>query len=178
MQEIVMPEFRSHGNVLVARSPADNQSEESIERELIGRIASGDRPAMERLYVRYYSQLLNFFAILTSRADLVEDCIIDTMLKVWRECATIKENGTVAVWIMSIAYSCARNLDHDGASLAPVEMSLHTHSLPLGLPREQRAVLHLAYAGGFSRQDVANIMQISGERIQILLADARCRLQP
>jgi RNA polymerase sigma-70 factor (ECF subfamily) len=194
-QEIVMPEFRSHGNVVVARSHADNHSEESTERELVGRIASGDRSAMDRLHVRYYPQLLNFFSILTSRADLVEECIVDTMFKVWRERATIKENGTVAVWIMSIAYSYARNPvldgvasqrhaqppaphpDHAGTSLAPVESS-HTHSLLLGLPREQRAVLHLAYAGGFSRQDVAKIMQISGERIQMLLADARCRLRP
>lgn len=174
-----MPEFRSRGNVVVAAwSPADNHSEESTERELIGRIASGDRSAMDRLYVRYYSPLSNFFAILTSRADLVEECIVDTMLEVWRERTTMKDNGTAAVWIMSIAYSYAPHADHDGTSLAPVEMSSHTHSLLLELPREQRAVLHLAYAGGFSRQDIANIMQISGERIQMLLADARCRLRP
>jgi RNA polymerase sigma-70 factor, ECF subfamily len=195
-QEIVMPEFRSHGNVVVARSPADNHSEESTERELMARIASGDRSAMDRLYLCYYSQLLNFFSILTSRADLVEELIIDTMLKVWRERATIKENGTVAAWIMSIAYSYARNLvhdgvgsqrhaeppvphpDHEGTSLVAVEMSSYAHNLLIGLPREQRAVLHLAYAGGFSRQDIANIMQISGERIQMLLEGARCRLRP
>jgi RNA polymerase sigma-70 factor (ECF subfamily) len=195
-QEIVMSELRSRGNVTAVRSLADNHSEESTERELIGRIASGDRSAMDRLYVGYYSQLLNFFAILTTRADLVEELIVATMLKVWRERATIEEKGTVAVWIMSIAYSYARNLvrdvvgshrqaqppvphpNHGGRSVAPVEMSSHTHDLLLGLPGEQRAALHLAYAGGFSRQDIANIMQISGERIQMLLTDARGRLRP
>jgi RNA polymerase sigma factor (sigma-70 family) len=195
-QEIVMPEFRSRSNVVAVRSPADNHSEGSTERELIGRIASGDRSAMDRLYVCYYSQLFNFFAILTSRADLVEELIVDTMLKVWRERATIKEKGTVAVWIMSIAYSYAMNLvrdvagsqrhtqppvphpDQEGTSLALVEASSSAHNLLLRLPGEQRAVLHLAYAGGFSRQDIANIMQISGECVQMLLADASCRLRP
>jgi RNA polymerase sigma-70 factor (ECF subfamily) len=189
-----MPEFRSQGNVVAMQSSADNHSGESTERELIARIASGDCTAMDGLYVCYYSQLLHFFSILTSRADLVEECIIDTMLMVWRKRKTIKEKETVAVLIMSIAYSYGRNLVldvvgsqwyarppvphlYDGTSLASDEMSSHTRSVLLGLPREQRAVLHLAYAIGLSRQDIANIMRISGERVQTLLADARCRLR-
>jgi RNA polymerase sigma-70 factor, ECF subfamily len=190
-----MPELRLRSNVVVARSPAENHSEDSTERELVARIASGDRAAMDDLYVCYYSRLLNFFAILTSRADLVEELIIDTMLKVWRERAIINEKGTVAVWILSIAYSYARNFvrdvvgspsysqlpvphpSHDATSLAFVETYWHTHNLLLRLPGEQRVVLHLAYAGGFSRQDIANIMQMSGECVQMLLADTGCRLR-
>ena len=45
----------------------------------------------------------------------------------------------------------------------------------LKLPVEERALLHLVYIGGYSRRDIADIMNISCECVDVLLSDARAR---
>jgi hypothetical protein len=59
-------------------------SSKRTEHALLVCISSGDRSAMEQLYLLYFARLAKFFWHLTADADLVEELINDTMLAVWR----------------------------------------------------------------------------------------------
>jgi DNA-directed RNA polymerase specialized sigma24 family protein len=189
----VMDTTQPAGNVATAHSSAGKPPTEEAERALLALISAGDRSAMDKLYVLYFARLAKFFLHLTAHADLVEELVNDTMVEVWREGASIGGNPSVAVWIMGLAYSHGkRRVAKVGALLRAQPSALHTeHDRPrstttleaswcldeflLRLPVEERALLHLVYSGGHSRRDIADIMNISCECVDVLLSDIRLR---
>ena len=158
-----MSDGGSLGEVVPARLSTARRTARSAERELIAAISAGGRSAMEELYFLHFARLAKFFLHVTGRVDLVEDLINDTMFDVWRGSAKIGSDTSVPAWIMGLAYSRG-------------QMRLAAAGLT-GPSFEERAVLHLVYAGGFSRQSIADIMDTSGERVDVLLTDARHRLR-
>jgi len=181
------------GNVATAHSSAGKPPTEEAERALLALISAGDRSALDKLYVLYFARLAKFFLHLTAHADLVEELVNDTMVEVWREGASIGGNPSVAVWIMGLAYSHgkkgvakggARRLhgqpsvlqtEHDSPRSTTLEASSRLDEFLLSLPVEERALLHLVYSGGHSRRDVADIMNISCECVDVLFGDIRLR---
>src|SRR5262249_28011685 len=122
----------------------------------------------------------------------IEDLITETMLDVWRTSATITDETSVNVWIMRFAYA------HVSKHLAWADVrtsSLKTRSHPdTWLSRQpdalrelaevfaylrvvERAVVYLVYSG-HSRQDVAEILGVSGESLDEHLASSRIPLHP
>jgi DNA-binding response OmpR family regulator len=93
------------GNSATVQSSTAKDLEEPRGRDLLASISARDCSAMGEFYVSYFAPLVNFFAFLTAGDDLVEELISDTMLKAWRESATIGKTASVSVWIMGIAYS-------------------------------------------------------------------------
>jgi DNA-directed RNA polymerase specialized sigma24 family protein len=164
------------GNVSTAYSAAGKQPTEEAARALLAFISAGDRSAMDRLYVSYFASLANFFLHVTAHADLVEELINDTMLEVWREGASIGANASVAVSIMGLAYSHGqKRVAKVGAQRLHSQASSCPDDSLLRLPVEERALLHLVYVGGYSRRDVARIMNVSCEYVDVLLSGARLR---
>ena len=152
---------------------------------------------MATLYVLYFARLVNFFLHLTARADLVEELINDTMIEVWQKGASIRGNSSVSHSIIALAYSRGQKcvaeagVTRPHARAQPIlrdtsqnnlrgttsDTSWSSHGFLLKLPVEERAVLHLVYASGHSRREVANIMNISCECVDVLLSDALLRLR-
>jgi DNA-directed RNA polymerase specialized sigma24 family protein len=183
------------GDAVTAYSSSGKESTEQAERALLGLVSAGDRCAMSNLYVLYFTRLSNFFRHLTAHADLVEELISDTMVEVWKEGASIGANGPVSLAIMGLAYSrglrrfaeaaaarlhaqpVIQEADHDSHFPTTSHMPTIPLDFLLKLPFEERAVLHLVYASGHSRRDVAFIMNISCECVDVLLGDARRRLR-
>jgi DNA-directed RNA polymerase specialized sigma24 family protein len=181
------------GDVARVHSTVCKQPAEEAERALLAFISAGDRSAMDGFCVLYFARLANFLSALTAHADLVEELIGDTMVEVWRDCASIAENASVAVWVMGLAYLHAQKrvakaggprlhaqpsllyTDHDGPQPTTLEVSSRLDESLLRLPVEESALLHLVYAGGYSRRDIADIMKISCECVDALLSDARAR---
>jgi DNA-directed RNA polymerase specialized sigma24 family protein len=171
------------------------QSTEEAERALLALISVGDRSAMVNLYTLYFARLANFFRHLTAHADLTEKLIDDTMVEVWQEGASVAANVTVSRAIMGLAYSrgqkrfaeagvtrppvqpAIQETGRDSPLLATSDTSSNPKDFLVGLPVEERAVLHLVYASGHSRRDIADIMNISCECVDVLLGDARLRLR-
>jgi DNA-directed RNA polymerase specialized sigma24 family protein len=166
---------------------------EEAERALLALVSADDRSAMEILYVLYFARLANFFLHLTTKRDLVDDLIIDTMVEVWKEGASFAANTSVSVAVMRLAYSFGKKriveasetrphlrhaiLDtgHDSPFSTALDTASNKQDCSFNLPIEERALLHLVYASGHSRSDVAYIMNISCERVDVLLGDARLR---
>src|SRR5882757_49698 len=152
------------------------QSLEESERALLTLVSAGDRSAMERLYVLYFARLANFFLRLTAKRDLIDDLVIDTMVEVWTKGAALAANIPVSVAMMRLAYSCGKNRIVEAGETRPhLRRAIADADQHSDLPIEERVLLHLVYALGHSRSDIACIMNISCECVDVLLDDARRR---
>jgi DNA-directed RNA polymerase specialized sigma24 family protein len=187
--------IRPPGNDTTGHSSVGNQSTEEAERALLALISAGDRGAMDKLYILYFARLANFFWILTAHPDLAEELIHDTMFEVWRGGVSIAANASVSLAIMRLAYSLAQkrftaaianqphtqpaihDTDHDSPTLTISDTPSNPQVSLSKLPFEEKAVVYLAYASGHSRQDIADIMNISCECVVALLGNARLRLR-
>jgi RNA polymerase sigma factor (sigma-70 family) len=165
-------------------------STEAAERALLALVSTGDRCAMDQLYIRYFARLANFFQNTTLRADAVEELVNDTMLEVWKAGESIRTNASVLLAIMRLAYSRVqqyfvearadeahsqrdvRDWEQSKSMLAkatPSDLQIFLSKLPV----EERAVVHLVYASGCSRRETADVMKIACDCVDVLLRAAR-----
>jgi RNA polymerase sigma-70 factor, ECF subfamily len=178
------------GSVATGHASAGKLSMEAGERALLSLVSAGDRCAMEQLYIRYFARLAKFFQNVTTRADLAEELINDTMFEVWKEGASIGANASVFLAIMRLAYSRVQKhfaepsadephsqrdvQDRESSkSLLTTDTSSDLQIFLSKLPVEERAVVHLVYASGCSRRETADIMKIACDGVDVLLRDAR-----
>jgi DNA-directed RNA polymerase specialized sigma24 family protein len=101
------------------------------------------------------------------------------MFDVWQQSARIGSATSVPECIMGLAYSHGQSAPftkHRSAPTTTPDRPRDQQDFLMKLPFEERAVLHLIYAGGFSRPSIAGIMNTSCERVDVLLTDARRRL--
>ena len=165
------------------------------EKELIARIADGDRKAFEELYYLYHRRLARFLTRLTRRYDLAEEVVNDTFWVVWRKARTFRGDSQPSTWILGIAYRKARNAFRTSARLA--EKNLEIEQLPptdeqpadveelrdwLGralaeLPLEQRLAVELCYELGHSCEEIATMMDCPVNTVKTRLFHARAKLQ-
>jgi len=178
----------------IKRFSADHQSTEVEERALLALVSTGDRWAMDQLYIRYFARLARFFENMTVRVDLVEELVKDTMLEVWKAGHSIRADATVFLVIMRLAYSCAQKYfaearadeaqsQRDAHDWNGSESPLAVATLPdlqillSELPVEERAVVHLVYASGCSRRETADVMKIACDCVDVLLCGVRASVK-
>jgi DNA-directed RNA polymerase specialized sigma24 family protein len=180
------------GDVTPAHATSGRESSKELDRALLASISVGDRRAIETLYALYFSRLASFFLELNVRADFIEELIIGIMVEVWKEGASIAANVPVSVAIMRLAYShgqrhfakdteTQRAFPHDKKNdegSLPVRLAVASNQQDshFTLPFGERALLYLVYGCGHSRQDVADIMKVSSECVDLWLGDARRHL--
>jgi hypothetical protein len=70
---------------------------------LIGRIAYGDRLAMQVLYARYHVRVFRFVVRLVRDEATAEDVISEVFLDVWRQADRFEGRSTVSTWLLAIA---------------------------------------------------------------------------
>lgn len=184
-------------------SHAKRNADPSVELEfaLIRAIARGDRRAFEKLYTRYHGLLTRFLIRSTSRRDLVEEVVNDTLWAVWRGASRFRGDSKPRSWVIAIAYRCllkalrdrplepgSSPLGDDDAGLldgfietpgdsARAEMrDWVQHGLDL-LPKEQRMTLELAYFLGQSCEEIARIMNCAVGTVKARMFHARVRLR-
>ena len=131
---------------------------------------------MAQLYILYFARLTKFFQHMTVCADLVEELTNDTMFEVWKRGASVDANASVLVVIMRLAYSRAQKHFNGARADEPHSRGDAPSDLQVFLPRlsvEKKAMLHLVYAGRFSRRETADIMRITCDDVDVLLSDVR-----
>jgi RNA polymerase sigma-70 factor (ECF subfamily) len=135
---------------------------------------TGDRLALEELYLGYQLRLARFLSRFTRREVIVEEIINDTFMVVWRQANKFRFASQVSTWIFGIAYRIAlksihRERDHSAAQSLDecpeqlVDPMLETevqdwlmHGLSR-LPDEQAVSLQLACHIGHSLVEIAQI---------------------
>ena len=70
---------------------------------LIGRIASGDRLAMQVLFARHHVKVYRFVLRLVREESTAEDLISEVFLDVWRQADRFEGRSQVSTWLLAIA---------------------------------------------------------------------------
>ena len=149
------------------------------DRDVLDRIAGGQREAVEELYDRYRTMAYSIALRITNDAALAEDVVQDAFVGVWRNAVRYAEDrGSVRTWLLSIVHH--RSVDalrrRRTTSELPVgdEPPPESMTLPDVWPEVagrllrleilqalrtlsdvQREALELAYFGGLTQQEIA-----------------------
>src|SRR5580693_1703665 len=173
--------------------PVKNCSKES-DGELLTAIGTGDRRALEELYLSYHRRLARFLARFTQRYENAEEIINDTFLVVWQNAKDFRRASLVSTWIFGIAYrtalkslrrqknhAAARSLDECPEQTVDPAMETEVQDwLSQGLdrlPAEQRLTLELAYHMGHSLEEIAAITDAPIGTVKARMFHARAKLR-
>jgi RNA polymerase sigma-70 factor, ECF subfamily len=165
------------------------------DRDLLDKVAEGDRQALQDLYLIYHRKLAGFVLRFTRRRDVVEEVINDTLYVVWCKASEFRGDSKLSTWIMGIAYRCAlrslRRRGHQLFAAVPIE----NESLPAAdelaaaetgewiaqamqqLSTDQRLTLELAYGQGYSCEEIAEIMDCPVNTVKTRMFHARGKLR-
>ena len=182
------------------RDREHSAAEDRIDRELLERIAGGDRQALARLYDRYYHSLLRFMHRLTGDLGEAQEGVNDVMLVVWERAGAFAGRSRVATWILGIGYRKAlkhRSRLHKWAQrfkAADWEEVIEPKAGNEGLNDElanrdllyrafatltprQRAVVELTYYFGYSYEEIARIIGCPENTVKTRMFHARAKLK-
>jgi len=166
-----------------------------LEAALLRRVALRDRIAFQELYLIYHRRLARFLLRLTTRHDVIDEIINDTLWVVWRKASEFRGQSTISTWILGIAYRRglktlrARRAKEwfidlvaqlPTSSVDPREHDMNRDWLVQALdelPLEQRAALELAYMYGHSCEEIAAIMDCPVNTVKSRMFQARHKLQ-
>jgi RNA polymerase sigma-70 factor, ECF subfamily len=165
------------------------------DRDLLDKVAAGDREALRGLYLIYHQRLAGFLLRFTRRQDLVEEVINDTLYVVWCKAGEFRGDSRLSTWIMGIAYRCAlkalRRRGHQLFHAVPIEDEPLPAPDELGaaetsewvalamqqLSTDQRLTLELAYGQGHSCEEIAEIMDCPVNTVKTRMFHARGKLR-
>src|ERR1700758_5008081 len=72
------------------------------DEALIGRIARGDRLAMQVLFARHHVRVYRFALRLVRNEAVAEDLISEVFLDVWRQAGRFEGRSAVSTWLLAI----------------------------------------------------------------------------
>src|SRR3984957_20411078 len=164
------------------------------DNELLVAVASGNRRALEELYLGYHRRLARFLSRFTPHYENVEEIINDTFMVVWQGAKNFRYASQVSTWIIGIAYrtalkslrrqknhSAALSLDDSPEQSTDPTFETETqdwlrHGLSR-LPIEQRLTLELAYHMGHSLEEIAAITDCPIGTVKARMFHAREKLR-
>lgn len=164
---------------------------------LIGRIAGGDRLAMQVLFARHHVKVYRFVLRLVRNEAAAEDLISEVFFDVWRQAGKFEGRSAVSTWLLSIArfkaLSALRRrgeaeLDDETASaiedqsddpevtLAKKDKGAALRQCLSGLSAEHREIIDLVYYHEKSVAEVAGIVGIPEATVKTRMFYARKKL--
>jgi RNA polymerase sigma-70 factor (ECF subfamily) len=163
------------------------------DRELLARVATGDRSALNELYRGYHPRLRRFLSLCLQQ-DCIDEVINDTFMVVWRSSKEFRNASRVSTWIIGIAYRTAIRTHRrqkryatwvslDECPESCVDSTAQTEArdwLQQGLgslPRDQRLVLQLAYDVGYAVEEIAALTFVPVGTVKTRLFHARNKLR-
>jgi RNA polymerase sigma-70 factor, ECF subfamily len=164
---------------------------------LIGRIANGDRLAMQVLFARHHVRVYRFVLRLVRNESTAEDLISEVFLDVWRQASKFEGRSAVSTWLLAIARFKAlselrrkpeQELDEETAEA--IEDTSDTPEVALekkdkselirkclsSLSSEHREIIDLVYYHEKSVSDVAQILGIPQATVKTRMFHARKKL--
>jgi len=149
---------------------------------LMSALADRDLSALATLYDRYGRLAYALAYRILGEGDAAEDVVQDAFISAWRGAGTYRrERGNVRGWLLSIVHHRAvdvlrrktafrsaplevaeqRAADEDTAAMAERNVEQQTVRLALRtLPDAQRRTIELAYFGGYTHVELAELMGV------------------
>jgi RNA polymerase sigma-70 factor, ECF subfamily len=164
---------------------------------LIGRIAQGDRLAMQVLFARHQVRVYRFVLRLVGNQTVAEDLISEVFLDVWRQADRFEGRSAVSTWLLAIARFKALSLmrrkpdqelndeiagavedksDDPEISIQKKDKSAALRRCLEALSPEHREVIDLVYYHEKSVQEVAEIIGVPEATVKTRAFYARKRL--
>ena len=170
------------------------ESTATQDRELLTRVASGDRSALNELYLAYHARLRRFLTLLRLQQDSIDEVINDTFLVVWRKAKEFRNASQVSTWIIGIAYRTtikelrrqrryATWVSLDECTEGCVDSTAETETqdwLQQGLgslSHDQQLALQLAYDVGYALEEIATLTLVPVGTVKTRLFHARNKLR-
>jgi RNA polymerase sigma-70 factor (ECF subfamily) len=148
---------------------------------LLARVATGDEAALEALYQRYGGACFALARRIIDDRQLAEDVVQQVFLATWQGTGYDPARGAVSTFLLSVthhkAVDAVRREGNRRKRLAGEQALLEVAAIGLGpddetwqrlraertrealrlLPAEQREVLLLAYYGGYTQREIADL---------------------
>jgi RNA polymerase sigma-70 factor (ECF subfamily) len=163
--------------------------------ELLQRVGEGDRDAFEQLYRRYSRPVLGLALRRLGDRGRAEDAVQETFTSVWRSARSYKpERGPGAPWLYAVARNAISDRGRarveppadapDEASNEPGPsetaergwVSWRVHRALADLPENERSLIELAYWGGLSQSEIADLLGIPLGTVKTRTRSALARL--
>ncbi len=175
----------------------DHSMQTTPDEALIGRIAGGDRLAMQVLYARHHVRVYRFLLRLVRNEATAEDLMSEVFLDVWRQASRFEGRSSVSTWVLAIARfkalsSFRRRTEgeltdevaaaiEDPADDPAVELQKKDQSAVLrqcleALSVEHREIIDLVYYHEKSVEEVAEIVGIPEGTVKTRMFYARKKL--
>ncbi|MDP9183967.1 MAG: sigma-70 family RNA polymerase sigma factor [Actinomycetota bacterium] len=148
---------------------------------LLRRVQAGDEAAVEALYARYGKACFSLARRILDDAQLAEDVVQQVFLALWQGSGYDPGRGAVSTWLLSVTHHKAVDsvrresrrrtrlageqvlLETAAAGPGPADLAWEalraerTRDALRGLSAEQREVLLLAYYGGYTQREIAEM---------------------
>jgi RNA polymerase sigma-70 factor (ECF subfamily) len=179
--------------MLERRTPAEDEA----DRQLIERIATGDRTAFEEFYHAYVNGVLAFVRDIVPACELAEEITSDALIAVWNGARTFAGRSRVITWVLGIAHHKAldarRRAVRLGASLSVIDAGfgpnretddfariddrLALDAALAALSLEHRTVLTLMFGFACSQAEIADVVGCSVATVKTRVFYAKRRLR-
>lgn len=168
------------------------------ERQVLDRVARGDRDAFAELYARNQATLFRYLIHITGDAGLAEEVLQDTLVAAWQGAVAFEGRSTVQTWLIGIARRQAHNrlrrrtlplVDESALELAIASEAEPEDAALASVEREElaaairalatvhREVLALAFVNGLSYREMAQVLAIPEGTVKSRLSNAKRALR-
>ena len=153
------------------------------DEDLMQLVRRGDTLAFEVVYERHATAAFSLAYRMTGARNVAEDVVQEAFLSLWRSGARYdRDRGSVRTWVLGIVHNRAidalrrgasyerrrEQLDvveerHEAPERTDVEVARRDEAREVrtalrSLPAEQSHVIELAYFGGFSHSEIADML--------------------
>jgi RNA polymerase sigma-70 factor (ECF subfamily) len=167
------------------------------DEALIGRIAAGDKLAMQVLFARHHVRVYRFVLRFVGDPGRAEELISDVFLDVWRQADRFEARSQVSTWLLAIARIKAlsalrkrpdEELDDETAqaiedqsddpevAMQKKDTSAVLRQCMTKLSAEHREIVDLVYYHEKSVEEVAKIVGVPENTVKTRMFYARKRL--
>jgi RNA polymerase sigma-70 factor (ECF subfamily) len=154
------------------------------DEDLMQLVRQGDAAAFEVVYERHATAAFSLAYRMTGRRGAAEDVVQEAFLSLWRSGARYDHTrGSVRTWVLGIVHHRAidalrRGIRHEShragdegieerfesgdrtdVQVARREEATEVRTALASLPAEQSRAIELAYFGGFSHSEIADMLQ-------------------
>jgi RNA polymerase sigma-70 factor (ECF subfamily) len=166
--------------------------DEDLER--MRRIGSGDQRAYREMVDRYLASITRFSQRVLGNASEAEEVAQETFLRLWTQAASFTPRAKAKTWLYRIARNqCidrlrkrheangeldnVRSDDRPSQLLVRKETAQQVDRALQALPERQRAAITLVHYEGLDGAEACEILEVSTEALESLLARARRSLR-
>jgi len=174
-------------------TPAEPQS----DRDLVARVALGDRAAVRLLFMRHHARVYRFVVRQTGSDSMADDIANEVFLELWKQAKAFEGRSEVTTWLLGIARFKALSqlrrrredaIDEETAAEVPdsadspevsamkEDKGAAIRRMVDALPEEHRSVVDLAYYHGRSVTEIGEILSIPVATVKTRMFYARRKL--